>query len=167
MYQGPCNSVTQPARVTQSSTGRLTRAAYTTKLNSPQPAGSTLPTVTHYEDAVMAHGWLAGQQDPQVLLCSWPMQLLFQKIHIFPLLHEDPLFTFFRTAAQTPSVCIGQFSLSYIICKLAELVNSAPLSRTLMKMFYSRTSSPEPWGTLFSFLQMAFVPLITSLPSCA
>lgn len=69
---------------------------------------------------MLAHGWLAVQQDPQGLLCSWHMQLLFQKTHIFPLLHEDPLFTFFCTAAQTSSVCISQFSLSYIISKLAE-----------------------------------------------
>lgn len=106
---------------------------------------------TPYKDTLLARGWLVVQQDPQVLLHSWHMQLLLQKIHTFPLLHEDPHPTFFHAVDETSSAFISQFSFLILSANLLR-VNSTPLSRTSMKMSNSRGCSSEPWGTLEQLL---------------
>lgn len=126
LYQGACNSVTQPGRVKQSSTCGLTTAAYRTKLNSPPPAGNTLANVAQRFSLYLLPGRIAGSWSA-LLSYRTPgpsLQLAyaaaFPKISHFPFASWGPLSTFFHTAAWTSSVHISHFSLSCTICKLAE-----------------------------------------------
>lgn len=118
-YQGACNSVTHPGRVTvlhmrphQGCIQDKAERPWPCQQHSSQYHPERFYTLLH----MRMYWWLSHlQQDPQILLCSWYMQLVFQKIHTFPLLHKDPLSILFHTANQSSSVCISQFCTTYMI----------------------------------------------------